>query len=78
MAKFGKNLGGIPAIYRANAIALIVFGAVHHHRIANPEASVKQTLKNVALGLGLDESEVDAMEVEFYRTQAAFKSNGGV
>ena len=78
MAKLGQNLGGIPAIYRANAIALIVFGAVHHHRIHNPEASVKQTIKNVAQGLGLDLSEVDAIEVEFYRTQAHFKANGGI
>jgi len=78
MAKLGKNLSGIPAIYRANIIDLMVFGAVHHQRVQDPMCEVKQTIKSVAKSLGLDESEVDALEVGYYRTQAAFKSNNGV
>lgn len=80
MAKLGKNLSGIPAIYRANAINLIVFGAVHHYRIEHPESEVKQTIKKVAAGIGLeiDENGLSALEIGFYKTQSAFKDNGGI
>lgn len=78
MGKLGKNLGPIASIYRANAVDLMVFGAVYHHRIQNPDCEVKQTLKLVAKSLGFEDSEINALEVGYYRTLHAFKDNGGV
>ena len=78
MGKLGKNLGPIASIYRANAVDLMVFGAVYHHRIQNPDCEVKQTLKLVAQNLGFDESDINALEVGYYRTLKAFLANSGV
>jgi hypothetical protein len=78
MGKLGKNLGQIASIYRANAVDLMVFGAVQHQRMQNPDCEVKQTLKLVAQSFGFDESDINALEVGYYRTLKAYVANSGV
>lgn len=77
MGKLGNVLGPIASIYRANAVDLMVFGAVYHHKIEHPEIELKETLKLVAKNLGLEESSINALEVGYYRTLKAFRENGG-
>ena len=78
MAKLGNQLSGIPAIYRANAVDLMVFGAIYHHRIENPNTEVKETIKLVARNFSIPETQINSLEVGYYRTLRAYKDNGGV
>ena len=73
-----RKTGGIAAIYRANAVDLIVFGAVNFQRKTNPTAEVRETIKNVAEVLGLRDEDLGALETGFYRTQKAFCENNGL
>jgi len=79
MANLKKEIKGIPAIYRANSVDLIVFGAVFYQRSRQPDVPVTQILQSVANHFGIaDTSTIRALETGYQRAERAFLNNGGI
>ena len=79
MANLKAEIKGIPAIYRANAVDLLVFGAVFYHRAQNPDKTVAQILQSVADHFGLTGTTTQrALETAYQRVEKAFLQNGGI
>ncbi len=79
MGKLKPQIKGIPAIYRVNAIDLVIFGAVFYQRTQNKGATLRETIQNVALHFGISEtSTIDALELGYRRAESAYLQNGGL
>lgn len=79
MGKLKAEIKGIPAIYRANAIDLIVFGAVFFQRTQGKVETLRETIQSVALHFGIHQtSTIDALELGFRRVESAFVENSGL
>jgi len=79
MAELKAVVKGIPAIFRANTVDAIVFGAVFYHRSINPGTPVAQILQSVALHFGIaDTSTLRSLETGYQRVEKAFLQNGGI
>lgn len=70
--------GGIANIHRANTRSLVLFGAIHQARTANPDTPVQQTVKSVLSTFSLSEEVARAVERDYYRTLDLFLDNGGL
>ena len=66
---------GIPAIARANAMDLIVFGAVSYARSVDENADVTDTIKNVTRHFGIQNVDIETLRLSYYRTQKIFLDN---
>lgn len=69
---------GIPAIYRANAQDLILFGAIQSLRIREPETPIKQIIRFVMDGMGIDGVTMESVEQAYYRTLQVYIGNNGI
>jgi len=79
MANLKRELKGVPAIYRANAVDLIVFGAAFYQRMKNPDVPVAQILQSVADHFGISgTSTMRSLETGYQRVEKAFLENGGL
>jgi len=79
MAELKAVVKGIPAIFRANTVDAIIFGAVFYQRCVNPETPVAQILQSVAKHFGIaDTSTLRSLETGYQRVQKAFLQNGGI
>lgn len=79
MANLKKEIKGIPAIYRANTVDTMIFGAVFFHRSQNPGVPVAQILQSVADHFGLaGETTLRSLETGYQRVEKAFLQNGGI
>lgn len=79
MANLKPQIKGIAGIYRANAVDLIVFGAVFYQRTQNQSGTLRETIQSVALHFGISEtSTIDALELGYRRAESAYLQNGGL
>lgn len=69
--------GGIANIHKANTRSLVLFGAIHQARTANPDAPVQQTVKAVLSTFNLAEDVARAVERDYYRTLELYLNDGG-
>lgn len=79
MGNLKPQIKGIPAIYRANAVDLVIFGAVFYQRTQNNEATLRETVQSVALHFGVsDVLSINALELGYRRMEQAYLQNGGL
>lgn len=79
MANLKAEVKGIPAIYRANTVDTLVFGAVFYQRSINPGTPVAQILQSVADHFGLTgTTTLRSLETGYQRIEKAFLQNGGI
>lgn len=77
MGKINKELRGIPAIVRANAIDLVAFGAIQFEMVNNPGRSIDDIVQNVLNTFGFKDSvSAGALKTAFFRNREFFVKTG--
>lgn len=77
MGKINKELRGVPAILRANAIDLVVFGAVQFQVVNDPGKSIDDIIQNVLKTFGLSGSvSPGSLKTAYYRNLETFLKTG--
>jgi len=77
MGKINKELRGVPAIIRANAIDLVAFGAIQFEMVNNPTRSIDDIVQNVLITFGLnDKVTAGSLKTAFFRNREFFVKTG--
>ena len=77
MGKINKELRGIPAIVRANAIDLVAFGAIQFEMVNNPGRSIDDIIQNVLTTFGFQDTiTAGSLKTAFFRNRELFVKTG--